>query len=136
MGVGRPEEDWTVSPTLHGIEPRLCGDGSGVKFSRHLLAVTSGQSRILFDLHAPLGPVFGRIEEVAVHLVPSPSSHVGPKPLCAQTLTPHIFLVSFTCVPSCHLLVRLSPHSTFKLRHLEYPNVLSIVKKGLSFLSD
>ena len=144
VGVGHSEEDWAVSPTLPGIEPRLCGDGSGVKFSCHLLAVTSGKSRILFDLHAPLGPVFGRIEEVAGHLVPSPSSHVGPKPLCAQTLTPHLFLpppqtlslVSFTCVPSCHLLVRLSPHSTFKLRHLEYPNVLSIVKKGLSFISD
>lgn len=88
VGVGRPEEDWAVSSTLHGIEPRLRGDGSGVKFSCHLLAVTSGKSRILFDLHAPLGPVFGRMEEVAVHLVPSPSSHVGRKPLCAQTLTP------------------------------------------------
>lgn len=41
----------------------------------------------VYDLHAPLGPLFGTIEEVDAHLVPTSSSHVGPKPLHARTLT-------------------------------------------------
>lgn len=39
------------------------------------------------DLHAPLGPLFGTMEEVDAHLVATSSSHVGPKPLRARTLT-------------------------------------------------
>ena len=48
----------------------------------------------LSDLHAPPGPLFGRIEEVDAYLVPTSSSHVEPKPLCqpgsALDLTPHL----------------------------------------------